>query len=96
LNQSNRNMILALSHAQYVLEDIKNTAFSEIKTKIDNGDWDWNTSAIAAKGLAALDSEVIDTSHGLVNNPLEVIVGIRWKDRRQRQRQTELRTLVSK
>ena len=94
LNESNRNLTLALSHVQYIMEEIKDTYFSEIKTKIDNGDWDWATEDIAAEGLTALKNESIDTSYGSDENPLEVIVDVQWEGRRQRQ--AELRTLITK
>ena len=96
LNEANRNSTVALSHAQYVMEDIKNTDFYSIKTKIDNGDWDWATPGITARGLNPLPNESIDTSHGSTDNPLEVAVTVTWQDRRQRQRQAGLRTLFAK
>ncbi|MGD9015046.1 MAG: hypothetical protein PVI33_03375 [Candidatus Omnitrophota bacterium] len=96
LNEANRNLTQSISHAQYVMEDIKNTYFSGIKSMIDNGDWDWNTTDITANGLVALVNESIDTSRGLTNNPIEVTVSVQWEDRRQRPRQTELRTLITR
>jgi hypothetical protein len=96
LNQANRNLTLAISHAQYVMEDIKNTNFTEIKTKIDIGDWDWSAADIATEGLTVLNNESIDTSHGSIDDPLEVTVSVQWEDQRQRQRQTGLRTLITK
>lgn len=96
LNEANRNSTVALSHAQYVMEDIKNTNFYSIKTKIDNGDWDWATAGITARGLNPLPNESIDTSRGSTDNPLEVAVTVTWQDRRQRNRQAALRTLFAK
>jgi hypothetical protein len=96
LNEANRNLTQSISHAQYVMEDIKNTYFSEIKPMIDNGDWDWDTADITANGLTLLVNESIDTSRGLTDNPIEVTVSVQWEDRRQRQRQTELRTLITR
>ena len=96
LNESNRNLTLSLSHAQYVMEDIKNTYFSEIKGMIDDGDWDWDATEIAGEGLTALTNESVDTSHGLADNPLEVIVSVQWENRLQRQGQIELRTLITR
>jgi hypothetical protein len=96
LNEASRNSTLTISHAQYVMEDIKNTYFSEIKAMIDNGDWDWTEADIAAEGLSALSNEFIDTHRGSADDPLEVTVSVQWEDRRQRQRQTELRTLITK
>jgi len=96
LNESNRNLTQATSHAQYVLEDIRNTNFYEIGTKIDNGDWDWVEADIVAVGLVALKNEVIDTNHGVAIDPLEVTVIVTWNDQSQRQRQTQLITLITK
>ena len=96
LNDSNRNLTQAVSHAQYVLEDIKNTYFYDIETKIDNGDWDWVEADVIAQGLNALSSEIIDTAHGINDDPLDVTVIVNWEDQRQRQRQTQLRTLITK
>ena len=96
LNEANRNLTLSVSHVQYVMEDIRNTQFSEIKSKIDNGDWDWDAADITAQGLAVLINESIDTSRGLDDNPVEVTVSVQWEDRRQRQRQVELRTLITR
>jgi len=96
LNEANRNLTLSVSHVQYVMEDIRNTQFSEIKSKIDNGDWDWDAADITAQGLAVLINESIDTSRGLDDNPVEVTVSVQWQDRRQRQRQVELRTLITR
>lgn len=94
LNEANRNLSLATSHAQFVMEDIKNTDFGDIKTKIDNGDWDWNAQAVAARGLSALDSETIDTSV-TGTNPLDIAVSVRWIERRTRNRSAQLETLIS-
>jgi hypothetical protein len=96
LNEANRNLTLSVSHAQYAMEGIKNTHFSEIKSRIDSGDWDWDAADITAQGLAALINESIDTSRGLDDNPVEVTVSVQWQDRRQRQRQIELRTLITR
>ena len=96
LNEANRNLSLSISHAQYVMEEIKNTYFSEIKANIDNGDWDLASADITANGLTALTNEAIDTSHGLNDNPLEVVVNVQWEDRLQRPRQAELRTLITR
>jgi prepilin-type N-terminal cleavage/methylation domain-containing protein len=63
LNEASRNITTALSHAQYVLEDIRNAAFINIPTQIDspNSTWDWNTAAVNAHGLAAIKDESINT-----------------------------------
>ena len=96
MNEANRNLTLAVSHAQYIMEEIKDAYFSEIKIRIDDGDWDLSAADIATKGLSALSNESIDTSYASDDNPLEITVDVQWQDRRQRQRQTELRTLITK
>ena len=96
LNEASRNLTVAITHAQYVMEDIKNTYFSEIKTMIDNGYWDWDSTDFASRGLIALNNELIDTNRGSGSDLFEVIVNVQWEDGRQRQRYTELRTLITK
>ena len=94
LNEANRNLTRALTHAEYILEDIKNTNFENIKTKIENGDWDWDSSEIVEEGLTPLNNENIDTS---VNGTtlLEIEVTVTWKDRGLRDRSTSLETLIA-
>jgi len=94
LNDANRNLTLATSHAEYVMEEIKNTAFTSIKSKIDNGDWDWNTTTIGSKGLTALNNESIDTN-ATSTDPLDVTVTVIWKDRNARDRNIGLHSLFT-
>ncbi len=95
LNESNRNLTIAISHAQYVMENIKNQSFTNLETNINDGNcWDWNTAAINVAGLTALSSEAINTqSSG--TNPLTVAVTVTWQDRNQIVRNTELWTLFT-
>jgi type II secretory pathway pseudopilin PulG len=94
LNESNRNLTIATGHAQYVMEEIKNTNFAALKTKIDNGDWDWDGQDIGSKGLTALSNESIDTN-ATGTDPLDVTVTVNWKDRGTRDRNTVLETLIT-
>lgn len=94
LNEANRNLSVAASHAQFVMEDIKNTDFINIKTKIDNGDWDWNTQTIGARGLSALNNEAIDTNSA-GTNLLDIVVTVAWQDRGSRNRSMALETLIT-
>ncbi len=94
LNEANRNLTVAVTHAQYVMEDIKNTNFDDIKTKINNGDWDWNSSEIASQGLIPLNNENIDTAV-TGTTLLDIKVTVTWKDRGLRNRSISLETYIA-
>lgn len=94
LLEASRNMVTATAHAEYVLESVKNTAFSNIPTNISNGIWTWNTAAVNTNGLTALNSESITTSYSGAN-PLDITVTVAWQDTRGRSRSKSLRTLIS-
>lgn len=96
LNESSRNLAVAISHAEYIMEEVKNTDFNSIKTKSDNGDWDWNSAMIVSQGLTAtaLESEYIDTNT-TGTDLLDVRVTVAWKDRSSRDRNTALETLIT-
>ena len=109
LNEANRNLTVATSHAQYVMEEIKNeSGLANIKNKINTeGTWDVNT--IINKGLQALPSESIaicccsppcSGTNPCVSCPatgdlLGVSVTVTWRDRRLRNRNTNLVTLIA-
>lgn len=93
LNEANRNLCIASSHAQFVMEDIKNTDFSSIMTNINAGYWDWNAATINSNGLTALRNESIDTQGSGVE-PVDVAVTVSWQDRSGRDRSTSLETLI--
>ena len=96
LNEANRNLSIASSHAQFVMEDIRgsaSTSFATLKSSIDAGNWDWNTTAINSRGLTALSNEAIDTqSSG--TEPVDVVVTITWKDRSGKNRSAAIETLI--
>ena len=92
-NEMNRNLSTATSHAEYVMESIRNTTFGNISTNINSGTWDLNTAAVTSAGLSALNSESIDTQVSGAN-PLDVTVTVSWQDRRQRNRTKVLETLI--
>ena len=94
LNEVNRNSLIAVSHAQFVMEDIRNTALSSVQTNIENGYWDWNTETINPKGLTALRNESIDTQVGGAAELLDVKVIVNWQDRSGRTRSADLETLI--
>ena len=94
LNEANQNLSLAASHAQYVLEDIRNTSFSSIKTDINSGNWNWNAATISGKGMTSMASESIATAVS-GTEPLDVTVTVSWQDRNSRSRAEYFETLIS-
>jgi Tfp pilus assembly protein PilE len=96
LNESNRNLTLAVSHAQYILEEIKNTNFSSIKTSIDGGTWDWTIATLSGHELTALTNEEITTSEaGTDPDLLNITVTVNWQDRGGRNRTITMQTLMA-
>ena len=95
LNKYSRSLTVATSHAQYVMEEIKNQDFSTIETSIDSGNWDWGESEITTKGLSVLDSETIDTNEvGTTSDLLNVVVTVNWTSQRGRAQSLTLETLI--
>lgn len=96
LNANNRALTRAASHAQRVMEEIRDTTFSSIETNITNGFWDWGVDDIEGKGLTSLLSEAIDTSKvGSDSDLLDVVVTVSWVGRNQRNRSVSLETLFA-
>lgn len=89
-NESNRNLTVALSHAQFAMEEIKNTNFLSIA----GGDWDWDSEQIGEKGLNALMDESITTTITGADL-LNVTIVVDWHDRGGRDRSIELKTLIA-
>lgn len=92
LNDSSRNTTRAITHAQQVMEEIKNETFANVKTEINNGDWDWNTATINSEGLTALKNEAIDTRVS-GTTLLTISTTVSWEDRNGRGRTVSLETL---
>ncbi len=111
LNQFNRERTLAMSHAEYVLEEIKNADFygdppttPTLEDRINiNGEWNWNTAAIAAVfdpgstlTLVPLPNEDIDTDElGADPDLLDIRVAVSWQDSRGANRSVSVQTLVA-
>jgi type II secretory pathway pseudopilin PulG len=94
LNNASSNLTVATSHAEIVLEQIRNTSFANISTNISDGNWNWSASTIASNNLTPLNSEAISVqSSG--TTLLDITATVTWKDLQQRSRSTSLRTLVS-
>ena len=94
LNEASRNLTTATIHAEYIMENLKNTAFFNLATDINNGSWTWNTATISSKGLTALKNENISTIYTGAN-PLDISVTVRWQGTQGRNRAKILRTLIS-
>lgn len=95
LNDSNRNLTIALTHAQFALEEVKNTFFSNIITNYNGVTW--NQADIITKGLTVLNAEQIDftaAEEGGDANYLNVTVAVLWEDRNGRDRSTSLQTMI--
>lgn len=97
LNETNRNLVIATSHIQYIMEEVRNTSFSQIEAKIDNGDWDLGMGDIESEpyNLTPLNNESIDTEVTQSGDPLGISMTLGWNDRRQRARSLTLNTLLT-
>ena len=91
LNETSRNLTIAASHMNYVLEDIRNTTFSSVATNITNGDWNWDTSEIASEGLSPLNNESITVASS-GSTLLTITVTASWRDLQQRSQSKSIQT----
>jgi hypothetical protein len=90
LDQTSRNLTTAASHADAILEAIRNATsnFSQLCSDINSGNW--STTAKLPTGFSPLNSESIatTTTTASVNCPnaslLTVTTAINWKDLQQR------------
>jgi prepilin-type N-terminal cleavage/methylation domain-containing protein len=63
LNNISRDMSLAVSHVQYVLEDIRSSS-GVLVSQIDAGVWNYDTDTkFANKGLTRLNNETIQVTY---------------------------------
>jgi prepilin-type N-terminal cleavage/methylation domain-containing protein len=88
LNETSRNLTIAASHAQFALEEIKNTPFANIQSI------NWDSSIIVSKGLTPLPAERIAVAVS-GTEPLDIVVAVNWQDRGLRARGISLETLVT-
>jgi hypothetical protein len=101
LNESSRNLSVAIAQGQYLLEEMKNTNFTNYKIGSINADtyWDWDSATINSNGLGALNSEAITTDAAWVDegtkDRLDITVTLAWKDFGLRGRSLVLRTLIT-
>ncbi|NTV28597.1 MAG: type II secretion system protein [Candidatus Omnitrophica bacterium] len=79
LNKASRDLTIAVSHAQYVLEDIRNASFYNVPSQIDSGVWTWDAKAVTDKGLHPLKNEQITTTK-VGTELLTVTVTVTWGD----------------
>ncbi len=82
LIEKSKELTIVSSHAQYILEEIKESAISgeDFIEGIRNGNWSWGCATIVARGLECLTGENITTSvedenEGIIN----VTVKWNWK-----------------
>jgi Tfp pilus assembly protein PilV len=88
LNETNRHLTLAKSHAQFAMEEVKSTPFNNITSTT------WNAAAITLKGLYLLSGEsIVIAVTG--TDPKDVTVTVNWKDRITRDRSLSLRTIIA-
>lgn len=100
LNDASRNLSVATSHGEYVLEQVSATTFTGLETRIANNGvngWDLSTANLQASpyNFIALPAENLVTSVFQSGNPLGVSVLVSWQDRGQKNRSTELRTYLT-
>jgi len=106
LNKSNRNLTVAISHAQRVMEDIKGENFDNITANINGGGaagWDWDDDDITANGLNPLLNENTNTDclvggvpAPCTGNLLDIQITVSWEDVPGRVRNITLETLVGR
>jgi prepilin-type N-terminal cleavage/methylation domain-containing protein len=94
LNEANRNLSIATSHAQFAMESIRNTSFASVATSITAGNFTWNTAGVANQGLTALKGESLTTTY-TGSTLLDITVTVSWSDANGRTRSKILETLVS-
>ena len=78
LNNTDRDISQAISHAQYVLEDIRSSS-GVIVTQIDNGIWNYDTDTeFTDRGLVRLQNETIQVQYAGTSS-LTITVTLNWQ-----------------
>jgi type II secretory pathway pseudopilin PulG len=98
LIESSRNLGVAVSHATYVMEEIRGADFSGLEARIaTDEEWDLTAQEIQSPpyNLTALGDESIDASVTQSGNPLGVSVRVDWNDRGGKPRNIVLETLIT-
>ena len=68
LNEFNRNRTIAISHAQYIMEDIKDQDFSGLQVRINtDSEWDLDVSGIESIFDSSSTSDSIPLSSVWMN-----------------------------
>jgi prepilin-type N-terminal cleavage/methylation domain-containing protein len=92
LNELSRDCSIATTHAEYILEDIRNEGFDAAQGNGDN--WTWDTDTIVTALGAALKNEEITTNISSTE-PLTITVNVTWQDRRARGHSLVMNTMLS-
>ncbi|MFH2137486.1 MAG: type II secretion system protein [Candidatus Omnitrophota bacterium] len=95
LNERNRELVFAVDHAQYVLEQINAASFSGLETAITGGSWDLNANTLSANpyNFTVLNNESVATNVVTSGDPLRFAVQINWTDKSGSARSFILETL---
>jgi len=85
LNNMSREMTLATSHAQHILEDIRSSS-GVIINQIDNYEWDFDTDEkFAQKGLLRIKNEIIEVNYDDTQTPMPLTVSVTWEAQNSRE-----------
>lgn len=106
LNRSNRNFTIATTHAEQVLEEIKNLDFYSIVNNYNNT---WNSAAIPGKWPSLIANSLLDNESIVISSAyvlpgtslLDIKVTVVWIDRRvttttSNTRSIDLETLIAR
>lgn len=95
LNASNRNLLIATNHADYLLKNLKQFPLDAVVSEVKQGAWNWGPNDLVARGIIPLAGESIETR---VNgtNPIRVIVITRWNESNRKTGSVVLNTLLTK
>lgn len=94
MNKTSGDEFAAMGHAQYVMEDIRNTDFVNITSRMYAGDWAWGQTEITNEGLVPLNNEQI---YSMVSgsDPLDLDVMVTWMDGSGNARSLTLQTRIA-